>query len=302
MPAWPAQQRDDEAWAMVAFLLTLPILTGEDYKRLVRGAKPIPAGKAAIHELVGPAQTPVAATENCGRCHGLDGNGRGVGAFPKLAGQKPDYLIASMEAYAGGRRFSGIMEPIAVALSRQATVQLARYYAALPKKPVSDGPPGAQQGIDIPYEETPRNSFQATQIHDQGSSGLRPREAPARQPESSTAPIVAFISFGSAPQSRHDNAQSPSAIARGKQIAMRGIPQQKVPACSECHGPGETRRNKHYPMLAGQYADYLVLQLKLFKSRARGGTAYAHLMRSVGAGLTPAQMRDVALFYESLQP
>jgi cytochrome c553 len=54
------------------------------------------------------------------------------------------------------------------------------------------------------------------------------------------------------------------------------------------------------PVLAGQYAAYLVLQLTLFKKEARGGSAYAHLMDPVAAGITPQQMRDVALFYESL--
>jgi cytochrome c553 len=53
-------------------------------------------------------------------------------------------------------------------------------------------------------------------------------------------------------------------------------------------------------MLAGQHADYLVLQLELFKKEHRGGSAYAHLMRPVATRLTPQQMRDVALYYESL--
>jgi cytochrome c553 len=97
------------------------------------------------------------------------------------------------------------------------------------------------------------------------------------------------------------DSKSMPAIERGRAIAMRGIPRQRVPACSECHGPSDHPRNPHYPILAGQYADYLVLQLTLFKKQARGGTAYAHLMRPVAAGLTLEQMRDVALFYESLQ-
>jgi cytochrome c553 len=53
-------------------------------------------------------------------------------------------------------------------------------------------------------------------------------------------------------------------------------------------------------MLAGQYASYLILQLELFKKGYRGGSAYAHLMRPVAARLNAEQMRDVALYYESL--
>ncbi|MBA3248234.1 MAG: c-type cytochrome, partial [Pyrinomonadaceae bacterium] len=90
------------------------------------------------------------------------------------------------------------------------------------------------------------------------------------------------------------------AIERGAAIAQRGIPTQRVPSCVACHGPGDIPRNPVYPELAGQYSDYLALQLELFKQLQRGGTAYTHLMHSVAAHLTPEQMRDVALYYESL--
>ena len=71
-------------------------------------------------------------------------------------------------------------------------------------------------------------------------------------------------------------------------------------AVNNSHGPGRIRRNPFYPVLAGQHAAYLALQLELFKQRRRGGTPYAHLMRTVTARLRPEQMRDVALYYQSL--
>jgi cytochrome c553 len=90
------------------------------------------------------------------------------------------------------------------------------------------------------------------------------------------------------------------AIERGQTIASHGIPKQRVPSCVDCHGPGATRRNPLYPLLASQYASYLVLQLELFKKGQRGGSNYAHLMHPVATRLTAEQMRDVALYYESL--
>ncbi|MCD6041157.1 MAG: cycA, partial [Burkholderiales bacterium] len=36
MPAWPARQRDDEVWALVAFVRRLPGMTREEYERLTR--------------------------------------------------------------------------------------------------------------------------------------------------------------------------------------------------------------------------------------------------------------------------
>jgi cytochrome c553 len=164
-----------------------------------------------------------------------DGRGRGRGAFPKLAGQRPNYLFAALQAFARGERHSGIMEPIAADLSLAEMRALALYYG----------------GLQEP--------------------------SPASWPQDTTP-----------------------AIERGKAIASRGIPRQRVPACLHCHGPGTTRRNPVYPELTGQYADYLVLQLELFKRGQRGGSAYARLMHPVAARLTPAQMRDVALYYASL--
>ena len=48
---------------------------------------------------------------------------------------------------------------------------------------------------------------------------------------------------------------------------------------------------------AGHYVDCLVLELELFKNEHRGGTAHAHLMRTVATRLTLEQMRAVAHYY-----
>lgn len=88
-------------------------------------------------------------------------------------------------------------------------------------------------------------------------------------------------------------------------VKFTGMPawptQQRVPSCVDCHGPGSAPRNPVFPILAGQYADYLALQLQLFKAQHRGGSTYAHLMHPVSAWLTAADGRDVALYYASLK-
>ncbi|MHC1764075.1 MAG: c-type cytochrome [Verrucomicrobiia bacterium] len=226
MPSWPSRQRDDEVWAMVAFILRLPELDGAGYQRLVRGdmedAETADNGIAAI------------AAQRCARCHGTDGNGRGTGAFPKLAGQRSEYLYASLQAYAKGERHSGVMEPVAATLESETMRALAQYYSQL----------------------TPSLSLE------------------------------------------HPDAS----FARGEAVVNNGIPLQRVPACAACHLNPSVLRNPFYPNLAGQYPEYIELQLELFKSRSRGGTAYAHIMQQVAAELTEEQIRDVAGYFSRTGP
>jgi cytochrome c553 len=126
MPAWPAQQRDDEVWAMVAFLRRMPDLDAAAYRELVYGPTNPP---------IDDQQTPHVVREVCWRCHGLDGKGRAAGAFPSLAGQRTAYLYNSLRAFADGQRFSGIMGTIAATLDDRAMHEAAVYYEHLPSQP-----------------------------------------------------------------------------------------------------------------------------------------------------------------------
>jgi cytochrome c553 len=125
MPAWPALARADEVWAMVAFLLQLPEMQPDAYRALALG-EVAESYDAGLEGLADPFE-PVLA--ECARCHGRDGEGRGVGAFPILAGQSEAYLLASLQAYAQGRRHSGIMQPAAVPLGDAQMRRLAAHYA-----------------------------------------------------------------------------------------------------------------------------------------------------------------------------
>jgi cytochrome c553 len=139
MPAWASVPRGDEVWAMVAFLLRLPDMQPEDYRALALGESGGGEGyDAGLEGLADPFE-PVLA--ECARCHGRDGGGRGVGAFPILAGQSETYLLASLEAFAQGRRHSGIMQPAAAPLTEAQMRRLARHFATA--GPLASGPPDA---------------------------------------------------------------------------------------------------------------------------------------------------------------
>ena len=85
-----------------------------------------------------------AILESCARCHGTDGLVRGVGAFPKLARQNFEYLSFSLHAYRLGERHSGVMGPIAAALSDSDLDAVSRYYADLPLPSPSPSPKSSE--------------------------------------------------------------------------------------------------------------------------------------------------------------
>jgi cytochrome c553 len=90
------------------------------------------------------------------------------------------------------------------------------------------------------------------------------------------------------------------AVERGKEIALRGIPEKKIPSCADCHGPATLPRRPGYPRLAGLQKGYIELQLTLFREGRRGGSPYARLMDPVARHLSETDARDVAHYYASL--
>lgn len=140
MPAWVSgREREDEVWAVVAFLKRLPDLSEQDYARLAMGAENDGAvgGLVAIaHGPQGRAPRPDVLAD-CARCHGRDGMGRDGDAFPVIAGQAEDYLYDALSAYAVGTRHSGIMQTAAARIPYAEIAALAEHYAAQPRRPVA---------------------------------------------------------------------------------------------------------------------------------------------------------------------
>jgi cytochrome c553 len=80
----------------------------------------------------------------CARCHGFDGQADGSGAFPKLAGQFPQYLDKQLRAYASGTRQNALMQPIAKGLKDTEIKSVAQYYANLHRSTLPSRPIAAQ--------------------------------------------------------------------------------------------------------------------------------------------------------------
>jgi len=69
--------------------------------------------------------------EVCQACHGLDGNAA-TPDYPKLGGQREDYLAKALRDYKSGLRKNAVMAAFAGALAPQDIENLAAYYASQP--------------------------------------------------------------------------------------------------------------------------------------------------------------------------
>ncbi len=127
MPAWPAQERDDEVWAMVAFLRELPSMPPADYRELTYGTQMPPLRPAGIDQTL----------KDCARCHGDGGEGRSP-FVPVIAGQSDVYLLESLQAYARAKRPSGVMGLAVTQISEDDFAALARHYSTLAPSTTAD--------------------------------------------------------------------------------------------------------------------------------------------------------------------
>jgi len=129
MPAWSGDDRDDEVWAVVAFLEALPSMNTADYLKYASGnSKNITAAQAG--EVASQGRPKINLTA-CSRCHDTDNAPPTSPYVPSLGGQNKAYLKRALHEYHSDLRQSGFMELIAVELDNEHINNLADYYASL---------------------------------------------------------------------------------------------------------------------------------------------------------------------------
>ncbi len=89
---------------------------------------------------------------------------------------------------------------------------------------------------------------------------------------------------------------NPARVAEGRKIFTEGLPANGVRPCAGCHG-SKAEGASVFPRLAGQKADYILAQLRIFGTRLR---PHGVLMKDEVAGMSNDQMRSVAEYLQSL--
>jgi cytochrome c553 len=121
MPAWPTQQRDEEIWPVVAFLLALNRISEDEYASLLNRGEALdePLGNSIV----------MGSIQNCTACHHASGHSIAGPRVPHLNGLASDYLVHTLRDFRDGLRPSGIMQPIAARLTDKDLQSLAEHFA-----------------------------------------------------------------------------------------------------------------------------------------------------------------------------
>ncbi len=88
-------------------------------------------------------------------------------------------------------------------------------------------------------------------------------------------------------------------VALGQKIYRGGNAATAVPACASCHTPDGAGIPSQFPRLAGQHAEYILAQLKAFRSGERADDN-SKMMRAIAVKLSDQEIRAVAEYISGL--
>lgn len=86
--------------------------------------------------------------------------------------------------------------------------------------------------------------------------------------------------------------------AQGAKIYRGGLADRKIAACSGCHGVNGAGIPAQYPRVAGQYVEYLTIQLQAFRDGVRRNSPE---MKGIAAKMTDVEMKAVAEYMASMK-
>lgn len=83
-----------------------------------------------------------------------------------------------------------------------------------------------------------------------------------------------------------------AALADGDAAAGK----EKAPACAACHGANGISTSDQFPILAGQYKDYIIQALHEYKDGQRNNP----IMKGMASGLSDDDIRNLAEYFSGL--
>jgi len=152
---------------------------------------------------------------------------------------------------------------------------------------------------------------QLSEINRKDKAGKVMRAVPAMtgQTENLTAQDIADIAAYFSSQNMSGGVTKKEKVALGAEIYRSGDKEKGLAACSGCHSPTASgNAPAGFPRLSGQHADYIVAQLKAFRTgaddaenpAARTNDGDNRIMRDIAYRLSDKEIDSVASFASGL--
>jgi len=95
-------------------------------------------------------------------------------------------------------------------------------------------------------------------------------------------------------------AANPELVELGRKVYRAGVAAKGVAACTACHSPtGAGNSQAGFPALGGQHADYIISQLKAYRTETRNN-GQAIMMQQVAALMSDKEIEAVASYIQGL--
>lgn len=224
---------------------------------------------------------------------------------PNLTALDPKYFVTAMQAYKTGQRKHDMMKAIAAGLSAGDIENIALYYAlAKPAKSphAAKGDANAGKAVatscagchgDNGVSGNPNTPGLAGQDPEYLAAATKAYKDGSRAEESMKGIAGALDDKTMRDLAAYYAAQEPQPVGVRKPLSTA----EWVERCDRCHGVAGNSTDPAVPALAAQRVDWLEAVLGNYRSGARKSTA----MTAMTAGLTDADIREIAAYY-SRQP
>jgi len=137
--------------------------------------------------------------------------------------------------------------------------------------------------------------------------GARPVPTMAGQLDGKSDQQLADIAAYYAAQPRSGSQTNPDLLPLGEKVYRAGVAERGVPACTACHSPnGKGNAPAGFPSLAGQHAEYIASQLKMYRKghedeSGRTNDGDTRIMRATAFGLSDKEIEAVASYAAGLK-
>ena len=137
--------------------------------------------------------------------------------------------------------------------------------------------------------------------------GARPVPTMAGQLDGKSDDELADMAAYFASQPASGGKTNPDLVELGQKVYRAGVAERNVAACTACHSPtGKGNAPAGFPALAGQHAEYIATQLKMYRKGYEDDTGRTNdgdskIMRTTAFGLSDKEIEAVSSYVAGLK-